>query len=55
MTHQRANGRFVFSVSVQPNLHELVMAAASREDIPASVWIRNAIKQKLIKDGPSLR
>ena len=55
MTRQHSTGRRILSVSMQPDLHQLVFAAAQSEDVPITVWVRDAIKARLAameqKDG----
>jgi predicted HicB family RNase H-like nuclease len=41
------NERKILSVSMRPDVFEAVKAEAQNQDVPVTVWVRQAIEQRL--------
>ena len=42
------NERKILSVSMRPDVFEVVKAEALSQDVPVTVWVRKAIEQRLV-------
>jgi predicted DNA-binding protein len=51
MTIRKSDGRRIVSITMQPELYEQLQAVCQQHDLPVTVWVREAIKARLERDG----